>query len=236
MSAALAARADDWGSLSASVDVTSDYRFRGLSGNQRDPALQGGVDWSDDGWRAGMWTSNVDFGDHEHTRAEVDVSAGKEVELRGSIIDFTVTYYTYPLRIRPKGEPVYSFAEAALKASHSFGKFGISGELAWSPDSFGESGMSWYVAAGATYQLEDWLSASANVGEQWVRDLDRLKPAGYPYTHWDAGLTASYGKFSLDLRYIDSSLSRRNCQIVMGAADLCSATGVATLTWQTGGE
>ena len=110
----LPASAADWGALSANVDITSDYRLRGLRGNDHRPALQGGVDWNNDnGWHASLWSSMIDFEDHQNTRVEVDVSAGKKVVLRGTIVDFTVTYYSYPVRNKPANAAPYSYAEAA---------------------------------------------------------------------------------------------------------------------------
>ncbi|MCZ6518132.1 MAG: TorF family putative porin, partial [Gammaproteobacteria bacterium] len=42
--------------------LTSDYRFRGLSQTNSDPALQLGIDFQhDSGIFAGLWGSNVDF-------------------------------------------------------------------------------------------------------------------------------------------------------------------------------
>ena len=232
---ASSALAEDWGSLDATISATSDYRYRGISGNDRNPALQGGIAWSNpDGWHAGVWSSMVDFNDHQNTSVEVDVSAGKEITLRGTIVDFTVTYYSYPIRNRPDGAPPYSFAEASVKASHSWGDFTLNAQAAWSPNSFGETGTSWYLTAGVSYRLLDWLSASANAGRQWVQDIDALSGSGFPYTHWDAGLTATYDRLSLDLRYVDTSLSPDECLLGVGGRDWCSAGAIATLSYATG--
>lgn len=233
--AGLPATAADWGALSANVDVTSDYRLRGLSGNDHQPALQGGVDWNnDDGWHAGLWSSMINFKDHQNTRIEVDVSAGKKVKLRGTIIDFTVTYFSYPIRNKPSNAAPYSFAEASAKASHSWGDLTLSGEIAWSPNSFAETGMSWYVRAGLAYKLLDWLTASANIGREWVKDTDAIAGSGFPYTNWNAGLTATYDKFSLDVRYVDTNLTRHECLLSIGVANACDAGGLATLTYTIG--
>jgi uncharacterized protein (TIGR02001 family) len=226
---------DDWGSLRGTLSVTSDYRYRGVSGNDRKPALQGEAAWSHpDGWHAGVWTSMIDFNDHQNTPIEVDLSAGKQVNLRGTIVDFTIAYYSYPIRSRPSGAPPYSFVEASAKVSHSWGDFTLNGEIAWSPNSFGETGQSWYVRAGAAYQVRDWLSASANIGRQWVKDLDAIAGSGFPYTHWDVGLTAAYDKFSLDVRYVDNDLSKDECLVGVGARDWCAASAIATLSYTMG--
>ena len=48
--------------ISGNVALTTDYRFRGISQTDRNPAVQGGFDWShDSGFYLGTWGSNVDF-------------------------------------------------------------------------------------------------------------------------------------------------------------------------------
>src|SRR5581483_11897098 len=65
---ASAAFADDappppaWGTISAYVDVTSDYRFRGISQNDRQWAPQASVNWSGpDGFYLGVWASKTNW-------------------------------------------------------------------------------------------------------------------------------------------------------------------------------
>lgn len=228
------ALAADWGDVEATLSATSDYRFHSISQNDRKPALQGEVEWSLDGWHIGAWSSMIDFNDHQNTLIEVDVTAGKQVTLRGAIIDFEVVYYSYPIRNRPAGAPRYSFLEGVVRASYSWGDLTLSAEGALSPNYFGETGTGWHVGAGVSYQLRDWLSASANIGRQWVEDIDAIAGSGLPYTHWDAGLTATYDRFSLDVRYVDTDLSPDECLLSQGGRDWCAAGGVATLSYATG--
>ena len=61
------------------VDLTlaSDYRTRGISQTQNDPALQAGLTLAhSSGLYLGAWSSNVDFGGGLKTRQEVDYYAG----------------------------------------------------------------------------------------------------------------------------------------------------------------
>lgn len=59
--------------LTANLAVTSDYIFRGISNSNRQPALQGGVDFvHPDGWYVGGWASNVDFRDGGEAKVEID--------------------------------------------------------------------------------------------------------------------------------------------------------------------
>ena len=49
---------------SITVTGVSDYLFNGVSQTQEDPAIQACFDWAGDtGWYAGVWGSNVDFGE-----------------------------------------------------------------------------------------------------------------------------------------------------------------------------
>lgn len=48
--------------LTANVEVTSNYVFRGQTQTDEDPAIQGGIDYThQSGFYAGLWGSNVDF-------------------------------------------------------------------------------------------------------------------------------------------------------------------------------
>lgn len=51
-------------SFSGSAAVTSDYRFRGMTQNYNDPAVQAGFTLShSSGLYAALWGSNVNFGE-----------------------------------------------------------------------------------------------------------------------------------------------------------------------------
>ena len=59
--------------------MTTDYRFRGISQNDEDFAIQGGFDYAhDSGFYAGLWASNVDFQIQtvDDASAELDIYAG----------------------------------------------------------------------------------------------------------------------------------------------------------------
>ena len=52
----------DWGTVSAAVTVQSDYRFRGVSQNNREVAPQATINWSGpDGFYAGVWASKTNW-------------------------------------------------------------------------------------------------------------------------------------------------------------------------------
>jgi uncharacterized protein (TIGR02001 family) len=86
------------GELSTTVNATSDYTFNGISQTDNDPALQASLDYAaNDAWYVGAWASNVDFGRADDTWLELDVYAGKYVELTDRVsVDAGIAYYTYP--------------------------------------------------------------------------------------------------------------------------------------------
>ena len=98
-------------SPSANIAITSDYVFRGISQTQEDPAVQGGFDLECGIIYAGVWGSNVDFGNA--TSAEFDLYIGIKPTIRSLNFDFGIIAYLYD---NPTDE-IYE------------GKIGVSGEV-----------------------------------------------------------------------------------------------------------
>lgn len=89
-----------WGlSFSGTAAMTSDYRFRGVTQAQNDPAVQVGFTAShDSGLYAGAWGSNIDFGSAAHL--EIGPYLGFATELENfagkPVLDVGAWYYIYP--------------------------------------------------------------------------------------------------------------------------------------------
>lgn len=254
---ALADDGDPWGSLSAYVTLQSDYRFRGISQNDNDPSLQGAINWAGpEGFYAGTWAAKINFQSpvdngvsmSDHTSIETDFYVGKHTDLWGTDLNVQAYLYAYPdhnIATNVTASHWHdTYFEAIGQLSHSFGPVSVMGTVAYSPNFFAQSGTAWYIAGNVSYAVNDWLSLSGNVGHQWISRVDDiLIPASYdstdinsqlsglPYTHWDIGATFTYKQFSLDVRYIDTNLSKTQCYWTQGARNLCNATVVATLTY-----
>jgi uncharacterized protein (TIGR02001 family) len=89
------------GEFSANVAITTDYRFRGITQSDENPAIQGGFDYNigvaeDIGIYAGVWASSVDFNDGDQASIEVDYYGGVTAEFVGIGLDVGLIYYTYP--------------------------------------------------------------------------------------------------------------------------------------------
>ena len=82
------------GELEVSAELTSDYRFRGVSKSDNNIAVQGGLDWyADSGIYAGIFASSlIDF---KTSDIETNFYAGYSTENKGIIYDFGAISYVY---------------------------------------------------------------------------------------------------------------------------------------------
>ena len=240
--------ADDagWGTVSAAVAVQSDYRFRGISQNNREVAPQATINWSiPDGWYAGVWASKTNWTGVPAAPGvnfpgtpsfELDIYGGKHFDLGGYDLNVEAYYYSYPDYNHILGgavigvgtNPDASYFEGIFQLSHSFGDLALTATGAVSPEFTLGGGTAGYIGGTASYPITDWLSISANVGHQWV-DL-----APTDYTHFDIGLSATYRHFVLDVRANGTDLNSAGCGFYMITKNACTTGVVATLTYNIG--
>lgn len=83
--------------VTGSVALTTDYRFRGVSQSAGDPAIQGGITVSHaSGFYVGTWGSSIDLGS-TYGSTEVDLFGGWTGEVTsGLTADVGLLYYAYP--------------------------------------------------------------------------------------------------------------------------------------------
>ena len=206
------------GKFYPSVSYTSDYRYNGVSYSGREPTPQASLHWlGSHGWYAGVWTSGVDFDDPGNTSIEGDLYLGRTFELGPSRVAGEVLYTFFP--DKDFRGPTYDFVQLKVRGSRAFDALTLGAVAAWTPQASYRSGTAWRVAADAAYSFHPALKASATVGRRWIE-------AGVDRTFWDVGVTGTWQKLALDLRYVDTNLDEPEC----GFTERCSATLVATLT------
>jgi uncharacterized protein (TIGR02001 family) len=86
-------------SITPNIGITSDYRFRGLSQNNKNPALQGGLDIAfKEGFYLGIWASQVSdwAAGPKGDNLEVDFYGGYKKEISGITFDVGAIAYHYP--------------------------------------------------------------------------------------------------------------------------------------------
>lgn len=187
----LGAQAD----VSGYVTLASDYMFRGVSLNDKSPALQGGIDWEGEtGWYAGTWASQTDDG--ESTDVEVDLFGGYAGETENGIsYDFMAIYYAL------LDASDYNYME--LHAGFSKGmseKLSLGVNLDYTNDSLAAAGLgddltAFHVSVVAEYALADDMGLAFEYGRQgWDEDNE-----SYGYNWGRISLTKDYNDFSFDL-------------------------------------
>ena len=211
--------------FSGNVAMTTDYVYRGISQTDSGAAVQGGFDLShSSGFYAGVWASNLDFGDDADI--EIDYYFGIGGEFSNKIgYDIGVIYYGYPdSSDADNGD--YDFTEVYGGLSYDFGPAALSGSLAYSSDFFGTgTGDATYLTVGLDIPLPSDFALSLHYG---TSDIDGENGnADFDYDDWKIGLSKSYGGFDFALDYTDTDLSDDNdC----GGANVCDDRFVFTVS------
>jgi uncharacterized protein (TIGR02001 family) len=224
-----------WGGFTAGGSLTSDYRFRGISNSNREAAAQGYVQYDHaSGFFGNLWFSTIDFEDEftYDSSIEIDATVGYNHSFsEETTAGIKAVYYWYADADAPAGLPDYDYFELIASAEHTFGvdsvgPVTVSGELAWSPDFFAETGDAVALTGGVSVPImesflffEDGLEASAHAGYQWL-------DVGEDYFFYDIGATASWGVISVDLRWVDTDLDNTDC----GLPDTCEGGVVLSVS------
>ncbi|WP_448662107.1 TorF family putative porin [Sphingomonas sp. CJ20] len=117
--------------VSGSVALVSDYRFRGVSQSDEEIAVQGGITIShESGAYVAAWGSNLaGWGTFGGSNTELDLVAGYKLPLgEGSALDVGLTWYMYP-----GGADKTDFAEFYAKASTTLGPVTALAGVAYAP-------------------------------------------------------------------------------------------------------
>jgi uncharacterized protein (TIGR02001 family) len=182
-------------SFAFNVGANTDYVFRGISQTDTDPSVFGGVDASFGIGYAGVWASNVDFGNG--TDIEFDIYAGFKPVVGAVTFDLAVIYYGYTDQPSGSNEDYW---EGKIAASVPAGPATLGAALYYSPEFFGKTGDATYIEVNAASPIGDTkFSVSGALGHQYV-DI------GPGYTTWNAGISyALTDNIGLDLRYHDTA-------------------------------
>ncbi len=231
----------DW---TVNLGGTSDYVFRGVSQNRRDPSVQGGVDATYGMFYAGVWASNVNFdGKGGYTRVnsheEIDLYGGIHPKWKDVTFDFGIITYNYPNSnvVHPLTfDPFYYEFKAGAAYTIPEGMFkdlALGGTVYISPNYSGETGTTATIegtASKSVYKYADIdFAASGTVGHVFYTDSAPSSgaAAGVDYTYGNLGVTATYKAFSLDFRWWDTDLTA-------GTGACAAASGNPTTANQCG--
>ena len=194
LAAASAAHAEFPGTFTGTVTATSDYNWRGVTQTSQDPALQGSVDYSmENGFYAGAWASNVDFGDCCDEEVEIDLYTGFS---GGETVTWDVgfVYYWYP------GADDLDFPEVYASVGYEW----VEAKLSYSSDFANYSEQAWYLEGNAAYELPANFGLEAHIGYSTGDGIEEAYGQD-DYFDWSVGVTYAFKNFGLGLKYVDGS-------------------------------
>lgn len=193
--AAAAPAAEPPFALAGNISLTSNYKYRGQDQGNNKPAIQGGFDFSTNGFYVGTWASSIGF---TNSGMELDLYGGYKGEITKDLTyDVGVLQYYYPQKdktVNFNTTEIYgamSYGPATLKYSHTVSKdyFG------WGTGGFlGRN--TGYLDLSANFPVIDSLTINTHVGyTRYSSDL--RNGVGLPnYYDYKLGVTYDLSAFA----------------------------------------
>ena len=189
------------GSSSAGIDIdvaltaVTDYRFRGVSLSDKDPAIQPSITIShDSGLYLGAWGSNV--ADNGGDDLELDAIAGFSFGSDALKFDIGGVYYFYP------GAAALNYGELTAKVGTQFGPLALQGVAAYAPSQGGTGHIdNVYLGGNAEIGVPTTpLTLTASLGlEDGAFGDHKLD--------WSIGAKATYFGLDFGAAYVDTNRS-----------------------------
>jgi len=217
-------------SVSGSLTLATDYRFRGVSQTDEAIAVQGGVTLShESGVYAGTWASNLSgWGTFGGSNTELDLFAGVAVPLGAVTVDVGLTWYMYP-----SGADTTDFAEPYVKVSGDLGPASLLVGIAYAPKQealgnwsntpesrIGAKNDNLYLWGDLASGIPDTpLTLKAHLG--YSDGNPGLGPNGTSvaptgsYFDWLIGADLALGPVTVGVAYVDTSISNADRQYIL---------------------
>jgi uncharacterized protein (TIGR02001 family) len=212
--------------ITANVTLVNDYRFRGITQTNYQPAIQGGFDYAhESGLYIGNWNSTINWISNTTNNGikaplEMNFYGGfkKELIAPGFASDFGVLQYYYPqtggnyntMIMNPNTTEIYAAQNYTFGPVTGFGKvsYGLT-NIFGIPNSSG----SYYLDLTSNYDTGFWgISLNGHIGYQYVAGQPNT-PSGWSstpnnisYTDFKLGATKDFGGgLSLSASYVSTN-------------------------------
>lgn len=187
--------------VTGSVTLVSDYRFRGIGLSGGDIAIQGGVTLNhESGFYAGTWASSLED-TPVYGEVEVDLFAGWAGDISDGLgADVGVTYYAYPSK--DSGAGPSDVWEVYGKLKPSLGPVGLTfgAYYSWDQDSLG-GGDNLYLSADASLGVPNTpFTLTAHAG--YTDGFLTLTPDGTAFDYSIGASATVLGKLTLGVSYV----------------------------------
>ncbi|WP_417457801.1 TorF family putative porin [Kordiimonas sp.] len=181
--------------LSANAAIVSEYRFRGLSLSDHDPAIQGGFDVAhESGFYIGTWGSSIES--YAGSEFELDIYAGYATEFDGLAFDIGLLAYTYPGSSDTYYLEIYSSVGGTLGTVD----WTVGAAYVWDQDN-----------VGGTDNIYTYVDASMPLGDTPFSIAGHLAyedgAFGDGKWDWSTGISYDFEQFSLSVSYVDTNVS-----------------------------
>ena len=246
--AAPAAAAADPGPLTANVSLTSDYRYRGISQSNLQPAIQGGFDYAhSSGFYIGNWNSSISWisdaasasGNSASAPIEMDFYAGYKYEWsKGFTADVGILQYYFPtsgatgFTTNPNTTELYAAQNFTFDSVTGYLKFSYAATTLFG---FSNSAGSNYTDLTVNYDTGVWgLTLNAHAGYQYVAGTASGASVSndslFSYTDWKLGVTKDFGSgLTLGVAYLGTN-AKKGAYVNSQGKALGGDTVLATLT------
>ena len=208
--------------VSGTVALTNDYRFRGVSQSDKGFAIQGGITVAHtSGFYAGFWASNLaGWGTFGGPNLELDLIGGYKLPVGTGTLDAGLTWYMYP-----GGANKTDFAEPYIKLSGTAGPVSLLAGVAYAPSQ--QALGNWFatpesVAGDKEDNLYVWGDGAAGIPGTpitikghigYSNGNPGLGPNGTSvaptgsYWDWLIGADVAVGPVVLGIAYVDTDIS-----------------------------
>jgi uncharacterized protein (TIGR02001 family) len=207
------AQAGDWGGLFSAVTLASDYRYQGVSESRGRPVVQGYLHWwRPDGFYAGVFATQVDFGYAGAPTYEIDSYAGKNLQFDGGKTELKLEsmYTAFPDNRTPG--PTFDFIQVKAQVKRTAGPWTVIGLASYVPESSYGSGPLRRVEGETDFAVSKNLALKALVGNQ-------SGGRGHDRTYWSLGVAATWKTLGFELRYQGNDRTRATCGFLPKACD-----------------
>jgi uncharacterized protein (TIGR02001 family) len=189
--------------FAVTLTLVNDYKFRGVSQSQEDPAFQAAFDYTHpSGFYAGVWGSSIDFtpehSDFEdHANVEIDTYVGYRFEPAEKWgVDLELLRYNYP---GTRDGYDYDYNEFIGKLTYD-GHYSFT--LGYSNDVFNTSENGTYYGLSGSWDLPAEMTLNSNIG---YYDLDNALGKGY--VDYGIGISRKFGAFTGSVSYVNTNNS-----------------------------
>lgn len=203
--------------ISGGATLVSDYRFRGISQTNLQPAIQGSITLTHiSGFYVSVWSSSTSgYVTQSGTGSqEIDLIAGfKKSTNSGVTLDAGVLYYVYP-RSRPAGDrSSANFVEPYADVAYTLGPVTAKVTVNYAPRQKalaldqGQSGLlrkndNVYLAGDLSGSIPNTpIGLTAHLGHTWGPSWLSL---GKEYTDWGLGATVTRKNLVVGVSYVDT--------------------------------